>query len=254
MDSWLLAFDTATPQSTLALGKISPQGGESWVCGQETLPGPHQASQDLVPSIEGLLKQAGISWSEIELLACGIGPGTFTGTRVAVATAKGLALARNIPVFPICSLSAVAASLNRAESVISVLDARKNEVYARLMKLRPESADNTGSIRIESCSEPVCGPLNEICKLWKQEATSMIGPGITPYHHLIPEPENWNLFPCTGASSRGLWTSACSFLRTQPAIDPSDISVKYLRASYAELGMNFQARTRFISPFAKQDS
>lgn len=86
-----LMIDTSTEKSFIALYK----NGELKV---EHLP-PKKQSQTLLPAIENLLEN-----EEIEWIAIGIGPGSFTGTRVGVMTAKTLAFAKNIPLLPFCSL------------------------------------------------------------------------------------------------------------------------------------------------------
>lgn len=87
----------------------------------------------LLGEIEAVLEQGGRSLSELDGIACGNGPGAFTGLRVGLATAKGLAYALDIPLCPVGSLAALAlrASPHAAgKAVAPVLDARRGEVYA----------------------------------------------------------------------------------------------------------------------------
>ena len=66
-------------------------------------------SRDLMPAVDELLAQAGVAWDEIEAVAVGLGPGSYTGLRIGVVTAKGLAWASGRPVLGISSLAALVA-------------------------------------------------------------------------------------------------------------------------------------------------
>jgi tRNA threonylcarbamoyladenosine biosynthesis protein TsaB len=88
-----------------------------------------------LPLIAEVMAQAGASWDEIERLGVGVGPGTFTGLRIGVATARALATARRIPIAGISTLRSL--SLNAppgADTVAAVLDARRGEVFAGIWR------------------------------------------------------------------------------------------------------------------------
>jgi tRNA threonylcarbamoyladenosine biosynthesis protein TsaB len=92
-----------------------------------------------MPLIAQLLETSGISWDQIDRIAVGVGPGTFTGLRIGIATARALSRARNIPVVGISTLESLALNARRpgdapsppdADVVLAVLDARRGEVFA----------------------------------------------------------------------------------------------------------------------------
>lgn len=95
------------------------------------------ASQLLLPWVEETLSDASIELSSLDAIAIGIGPGAFTGVRLAVATVQGLATAAKLPVLPVVSLDAIACQLtqtsfflsSRAQSFVIAVDARMGEVY-----------------------------------------------------------------------------------------------------------------------------
>jgi tRNA threonylcarbamoyladenosine biosynthesis protein TsaB len=111
----ILAFDTATDVATSAL----VSDGE--VLGERT-----SRAVTVLEDIDALLRQAGAHTRELEGLAVGIGPGSFTGVRVGLATARGLALALGIPVAGVSTLDALAAG---APGAMPVVDARRGEVF-----------------------------------------------------------------------------------------------------------------------------
>jgi tRNA threonylcarbamoyladenosine biosynthesis protein TsaB len=111
----ILAFDTATDVATSAL----VSDGE--VLGERT-----SRASTLLEDVDALLRQAGAHTGDIEGLAVGIGPGSFTGVRVGLATARGLALALGVPVAGVSTLDALAAG---APGATPVIDARRREVF-----------------------------------------------------------------------------------------------------------------------------
>jgi tRNA threonylcarbamoyladenosine biosynthesis protein TsaB len=118
----ILALDTSSETASLALYL----GGESR---HVALPSPPAHSATLLPALQGLLAEAACPLGALDVIACGIGPGAFTGVRLACSVAQGLALAADLPVAPVCSLLALAQA-SEAESVYVAVDARMGEVYA----------------------------------------------------------------------------------------------------------------------------
>ena len=121
----LLAIDTSTDTLFVAV----QHGGAVW---QHSGPGAQQSSAQLLPAIRQLLKDAGLTFKQLDAIAFGRGPGSFTGLRTACAITQGLAFAAKVPVLPIDSLLAVAEEARHQHGcteVEAVLDARMHEVY-----------------------------------------------------------------------------------------------------------------------------
>jgi len=142
VDGFLLAFDTSTP-----LGSVAVSAGTDVLARTELRKqGTH--SSDLLPKIHATLEECGVDPGELSGLVVGSGPGSFTGVRVAAATAKGLAQALEIPLWPVSSLEAGAAAVDapwvplsdcpraelsddeRAWPRYVLFDARSDRVYA----------------------------------------------------------------------------------------------------------------------------
>ncbi len=101
-------------------------------------PGRHHA-ETLLPAAERLLATAGVEPGGLELLACTVGPGSFTGLRIGVSTLKGMALALGRPVVGVSTLEALAQNAMPAGSLVCpMLDARRDQVYAGLYRTGPE--------------------------------------------------------------------------------------------------------------------
>jgi tRNA threonylcarbamoyl adenosine modification protein YeaZ len=127
----LLAFDTAGAVCAVALARFEA-GGLQLIYRMEERIGRGHAER-LVPMIDAALGSAGVSYANLDRIAVTTGPGSFTGVRVGVAAARGLALALQIPAVGVGSLPALArgAARGRGDGVaVAVLDARRGEVYA----------------------------------------------------------------------------------------------------------------------------
>jgi len=88
----------------------------------------HRHSELALPMLERLLADAGLTAAQLEAVAFGAGPGSFTGLRIACGLAQGLALARDLPVLGVSSLEAIAQEAGAAR-VVACVDARMREVY-----------------------------------------------------------------------------------------------------------------------------
>lgn len=130
----LLAFDTSTEMMSVAVQRTLDGVRQGW---QHSAPGGALTSANLIPAIQRLMAQAGLQFGQLDAIAFGCGPGSFTGLRTACSVAQGLAFGANIPVLPIDTLLAVAeearwqhaAALERWQ-VLALLDARMDEMYA----------------------------------------------------------------------------------------------------------------------------
>jgi tRNA threonylcarbamoyladenosine biosynthesis protein TsaB len=125
----LLALDSATSVSSAALcdeagGILGHRRGDE---------GPDQADS-LIELIDAVLRDAGLDYGGIDVIAVNRGPGSFTGIRAGVAAARGLALATGRPVIAVNSLEVLAAVLGPqpAGTIVAALDARRGQVYLQM--------------------------------------------------------------------------------------------------------------------------
>jgi tRNA threonylcarbamoyladenosine biosynthesis protein TsaB len=121
---YLLAFETATEACSVAL----------WIDGavrERFEIAPRRHAELSLPWAEALLDEAGIAKSQLDAIAVGRGPGAFTGVRLAVALAQGIALALDRPVVPVSTLAALAMRAGEdAQHILAAIDARMGEVYS----------------------------------------------------------------------------------------------------------------------------
>lgn len=136
----ILALETSTELGSCAL----------WRDGQvhqRVCPAGRSHSETLLPLVRELLADAGMGVADLDGIAFGVGPGAFTGLRVACGAAQGLAVVANTPLLPVTSLSAMAEA-SGAQRVLALLDARMGEVYAGAYERQVDRWVLQGEIRV----------------------------------------------------------------------------------------------------------
>ncbi|TNI09880.1 tRNA (adenosine(37)-N6)-threonylcarbamoyltransferase complex dimerization subunit type 1 TsaB [Aeromonas veronii] len=121
----ILAVDTATEACSAAL-LVGDKLFSRW----EEAPRDH--TRKILPMVQAVLEDAGISLSDLDAIAFGRGPGSFTGVRIGISVAQGLAFGAGVPLIGISTLAAMAQGAYRrdgAQQVLTAIDARMNEVY-----------------------------------------------------------------------------------------------------------------------------
>ena len=178
----ILAIDTATAACSAALmsdGVIVAARHEAMLRGH---------AEALMPMVEAVMAEAGVAYGALSLIAATVGPGAFTGLRVGLAAARGLALAGGLPIIGVTTLEALAqgalaAAGNGGErSVVAALNARRDEVYYQafdpaLAPLGPPRVGAAETIELPS------GPLllaGDGATLLPSAGDAEIMPGLTP--------------------------------------------------------------------------
>jgi len=183
--------------------------------------GDNGHSGTLLKDVENLMREAGWSYSDIDFIGTGIGPGSFTGVRVSVSTAKGLAMGLNKPIAPVCSLDAIAASMPIDMSVAVMIDAGRRRVYTALYP--------AGSMARES--EIRLLPLNDLAGAFGGTPVMAAGPPLFKYGREIKGIMGSGLtgiFDSTdGLTARGFLRVALKSLKK--TADPSDLTPLYLQ-------------------------
>ncbi|HLO64127.1 MAG TPA: tRNA (adenosine(37)-N6)-threonylcarbamoyltransferase complex dimerization subunit type 1 TsaB [Azonexus sp.] len=143
----ILALETSTELGSCALwrdGSVSER-----VCPEKR---PH--SETLLPLVRELLAESGAKIADLDAIAFGVGPGAFTGLRVACGAAQGLAVAADVPLIPVTSLETMATQLG-ADRVLALLDARMGEVYSGRYERDGDGYALRGNIRVSAPADVV---------------------------------------------------------------------------------------------------
>lgn len=178
----LLAIETATEMCSVAL-----------MCDDLVLErselAPRRHAELVLPMADALLAEAGVAKKDLDAIAVGRGPGAFTGVRLAVSLAQGLAVALDIPVVPVSSLAALAMQAPAQDAAaLAVMDARMGEVYAACFR-----RDEAGRV-IALNEECVCLPQDVPVPVGHAD-WQVIGSGWNVYadalRALLPQPPRW---------------------------------------------------------------
>ncbi|HMM75001.1 MAG TPA: tRNA (adenosine(37)-N6)-threonylcarbamoyltransferase complex dimerization subunit type 1 TsaB [Gammaproteobacteria bacterium] len=215
----LLALDTATDACSVALhvdGAIAQR--------HEIAPQRH--TQLVLPMVRALCAEAGIGLAQLDAIAVGIGPGAFTGVRVATAIAQGLAYAHDLPVLAISTLAALAQGGYRLTGIrtqLATLDARRHELYWACYE-----ADAEGIVRAVDAERVTAATALALpaAAAWRAVGTGWLGyapamrdawPELGPLPLLYPEAQD-------------VATLGVAELRAGRAIAAAALAPTYLRA------------------------
>lgn len=144
----ILAFDTSGPVGSVAVA----YQGDVLARGVLRVQAGHAAG--LIPMINEVLEDADVGREELTGLVVGEGPGSFTGVRVAAATAKGLSKALTLPLWPVSSLAAAALAVEEGAVRYALFDARAERVYG--------ACYGVGESRVEALVSPHAGELRDV--------------------------------------------------------------------------------------------
>ena len=142
-------------------------------------------SQKLMPMIENMLKLSDLDIKEIDAIAICVGPGSFTGLRIGMATAKAMAHVNNIPLIGVNSLEILGANMDLCNrNICSILDAQRNQVYMNKYILKDDKITELEEISIK----PIDELLEEISS--SNEDCVLVGESVYKYKEKIEEISN----------------------------------------------------------------
>jgi len=186
----ILSIETSTEYCSVALWQDGEVSERCELVGQKH-------SEVLMAMLDALLKDAGVTVKQVDGIAFGKGPGSFTGVRIACGVAQGLALGANLPVVGVCTLEAVAETSGKAK-VIAALDARMGELYLAAYERR----DGAWQAVIEPClCKAEAAPLLEGEWSGAGNGFSVQGAALQARYdgHLQADGLESSVFPCAAA-------------------------------------------------------
>lgn len=219
----LLAIEAASDSCSVAL-HINDRVIE------RTEAAPRMHSRLLYPMLNALMQEAGIVPKQLDAVVFGKGPGSFTGLRIAAATAQGIGFACDLPLIGISTLQAMAQQARTeqtADSVLAIMDARMSELYVGCYEW-----DNKTQI-MQACIEDQICPINttlNLLNISEQKVLAACGHGLKLAEKLDPSIQN---IPDKDANqilnASSLIPKALDlFLRNQ-VLKPEDVELSYLR-------------------------
>ena len=238
----ILAVDTSSKNCSVAILEVNNDKFNVLICENSDDEKTH--SQKLMPMIDGILKKTNLSLDDINLLACCVGPGSFTGIRIGIASVKAFADVKNIPTVAVTSLESLSYNVQNASYVVSLLDCKNENVYgAMFYKMKQNYA-----IMGENVSDNINLVLDKFLSTLynvKTPDVTFVGDGSILYKDLITSKfaKNTNLQNCTLHFETDNLQSAISlgkcayykFLQGHFG-DSNNLSPLYLRKPQAERG------------------
>jgi tRNA threonylcarbamoyladenosine biosynthesis protein TsaB len=224
----ILAIETST-----MLGGAAVVDSDAGVLAEVRVNVKAAHSGRLMAQVDSVLRQAGLSPSGLDALAVATGPGSFTGLRIGLGTAKGMAFATGLPLVAVPTLESFASVFMHARHpVCPMLDARKKEVYAALFafdetgdeRLMPEAAIRPRELAEKLLPYPRVILTGEGARLYGDVFTEVLGDRalFAPHHLMVPS--------AAAVASLGLRMAAENRYE-----DPAALSPRYVRKSEAEL-------------------
>ncbi len=230
-DILILAIETATGCGSVSLTTGNINNGT--VLAEYTLQPDTTHSRRLLGSIEAMMAAAGTDWKDLDAVAVSQGPGSFTGLRIGMAAAKGIAMAAEVPLVGVHTLDGLAAQVTAIDMpVCCLLDARKQQVYAAFYRYFDDfNCQRTSEVLVLSPEELV----KRI-----DEPTLVAGPGIKACQSLLATHQQVRLLPAGYLHPRAALIGFCGakLLGDGAALEiGSDLVPFYVRASEAELNL-----------------
>ena len=179
----LLAFDTATPAVTAAIGETDPDGVFTLRASASSVDA-RRHGELLTPTIQLLLEKSGLTLADLDHIAVGVGPGPYTGLRVGLATGHALADALGITCHGVTTLDALAFATKRTTPFLGMTDARRKELFwARY----DDHLTRVGEVRVDRPAEI------------DVEGLPLVGDGARMYPEALGAEANEPLYPDAAA-------------------------------------------------------
>ena len=222
----ILGIDTSTMAANVAVLE-----DDKLIC-EYTINTKKTHSQKLMPMIENMLKLSDLDIKEIDAIAICVGPGSFTGLRIGMATAKAMAHVNNIPLIGVNSLEILGANMDLCNrKICSILDAQRNQVYMNKYILKDDKITELEEISIK----PIDELLEEISS--SNEDWVLVGEAVYKYKEKIEEISN--IVIPSPANNITKASTLCSVARDKMLANDQvyncyNINPMYIRKSQAE--------------------
>lgn len=235
----ILAIETATRAGSVAIAR-----GEN-ILASRSGDASSSHSQDLIENLDAVLKEAGVELSTIDLLAAAIGPGSFTGIRIGLATVKSLAVSLDRRCVGVSTLAAVSHAAGVGERIVALLPAGRGEVFAQMFAVREDD--------VKPLDEPAhISPNALVAKYGSYPRLTWAGEGAHAQVELLrsearakgielkigarePDTNGWMLAPAAPGLAEDVAKLASREWRKGNVIDPEELRANYVRASDAEI-------------------
>jgi tRNA threonylcarbamoyladenosine biosynthesis protein TsaB len=255
----LVGFDTSMPSTSAC---IIRRDGEAFCTAPPRADRLFEApghSEELLPELQRLLDESGTSWHDVESIAVGVGPGTFTGLRIGVSTARALGQALQVPLRPVSSLQALAAGLAaeaRRQGVLApigrgglavgadrlllpLIDARRGQVFAALYRRTEAQTD----LALEPVWDPAVLDSEALLEAVRQLGEPPLCAGDWAIEWRAELEEAGAEIPASESGVHAVSAfHVCNLAASVDPVAPEDVNPVYLRLPDAEINRRLAER------------
>jgi tRNA threonylcarbamoyladenosine biosynthesis protein TsaB len=243
----ILAIETATRAGSVALAR-----GPEILC---SVVGDATASHsnDLISSVEKTLGDAGVKLTDVDLFAVAVGPGSFTGLRIGLATVKSFAVCTEKRCAGVSTLAAIAHAAGESQRTVSLLPAGRGEVFAQLFSVndgKAQDLDRAGHLTLKAVLERY-GAEREL--IWAGDGAHMQAEGLhawarandMSFGELKPKfssaaQTGWRIAPPVSQLAISIAALALKAYENEDTVGPDELRAVYVRASDAEINEQWQ--------------
>ncbi|MGL5754197.1 MAG: tRNA (adenosine(37)-N6)-threonylcarbamoyltransferase complex dimerization subunit type 1 TsaB [Paraclostridium sp.] len=223
----ILGIDTSTQAASVCIIE-----DEKLIC-EYTINSKRTHSQKLMLMIESMIKESDLSIKDIDAIAICIGPGSFTGLRIGMATAKAISHVRNLPIISVNSLESLAFNMNLCDKTIcSIIDAQRNQVYTGKYKFENNEFKTVEDVNVIAVDELI----EELSS--KDEEFILVGEATSLYIDKLSEVKNISIASASNNVNKASSLCVLGIMKYEKNIDIHNchsINPMYIRKSQAEV-------------------
>lgn len=233
----ILSIDTSSKNCSISISEVTNNTFNTIAFKNNDDEKTH--SQKLMPLVQEIFTQTNLSLNNIDLLACCVGPGSFTGIRIGVATVKAFADAKAIPVVGVTSLESLAYNITESGYIIPIIDAKNNNIYSAIFK----NSNLNYSVICENIAESAENIFNLFVEKLgcSNDNIYFVGDGSIIYKDLILSKfKNFNIHFSVNNTQSSISLAKCAYSKylLSDYGDSNFISPIYLRKSQAERSLD----------------
>lgn len=236
----ILSIDTSSSNCSIAI--VSVKNNQFHILNEKNNNDEKSHSQKLMPLISDSFSEVNLKLSDIDLIVCSIGPGSFTGIRIGIATCKAFVDSQNIPATGISSLESLAHNVNKRNCyIVSLIDCKNNNVYGSLYFANNENYKKVTDFLADNI-QTVLSSFKS--KIPETASVIFVGNACSLHQNVISDIFlNFSIEFCKNNVQSAVSLAKCgylNFLANKNIGDSSFLSPLYLRASQAEQNLKKQ--------------
>ncbi len=227
----ILAVDTSSKNCSVAIVEVDENKNYN-VLACENSDDEKTHSQKLMPMIDKIFKETNLELKNMDILACCVGPGSFTGIRIGIATMKAFADVTNIKTVSVTSLESLSYNIEEDGIIIPIIDCKNNNVYSAIFSRENNTYKQIG----ENISDSIDNAINLYKEFSQNKKIIFVGDGSILYKDLLTSKLSNQLIFSDNNVQSSISLAKCAYNKYLEGLygDSNNLSPLYLRKSQAE--------------------